>query len=167
MKVRPEAEGEQARIRAIYERAFDTDAEAGVVEALRTESRPYIGLVAEDEGVVVGHLVLSEVVVETRHGIMKGLGLAPLAVAKESQGRGIGSALVRAALEEAKRQGADFLVVLGDPAFYSRFGFVSAAPALRWRSRDFDPFFLVFPLREGILEDLRGVVTYQPAIERL
>ena len=167
MNIRREAPGEESRIRAIYETAFETTAEADVVESLRKESSPYLGLVAEEDGAILGHLVLTEVVVETHAGRMKGLGLAPLGVAKSAQGKGIGSALVLAALDEARSLGSDFLVILGDPKFYTRFGFVQAAPALRWRSRDFDPYFMVYPLREGILEDLRGVVTYQPAIERM
>jgi putative acetyltransferase len=167
MNIRRESPGDEARIRAIYETAFETTAEADVVEALRAESKPYVGLVAEEEGTIVGHLVLTEVVVETHAGRMTGLGLAPLGVDRQAQGKGVGSALVLAALQEARSHHSDFLVILGDPKFYTRFGFVQAAPALRWRSRDFDPYFMVYPLREGILDDLRGVVTYQPAIERM
>jgi putative acetyltransferase len=167
VNIRRESQGDEARIREIYESAFETSAEADVVEALRTESKPYVGLVAEQAGAIVGHLVLTEVVVETHAGRMTGLGLAPLGVDKKAQGKGIGSALVIAALDEARTHRSDFLVILGDPKFYERFGFVQAAPALRWRSHDFDPYFMVYPLREGILEDLRGVVTYQPAIERM
>lgn len=167
MNIRRERPGEEIRIRVIYETAFETTAEADVVESLRAESSPYLGLVAEEDGAILGHLVLTEVVVETHAGRMTGLGLAPLGVAKGAQGKGIGSALVRAAIDEARGHGSDFLVILGDPKFYTRFGFVQAAPALRWKSRDFDPYFMVYPLRDGILEDLRGVVTYQPAIERM
>lgn len=165
--IRHEREGDAAAIRAVYQSAFPETGEVRAVDELRKTSDLYVGLVAEDDGVVVGHLVLTEVTLATHAGDRRGLGLAPLGVSREHQKKGIGGALIREAIEEGARRGDDFIVVMGDPGYYGRFGFRRGAPTLRWRSETYDPYFMVYPLREGVLDDLRGTVTYHPAIESL
>jgi putative acetyltransferase len=93
--------------------------------------------------------------------------MAPLAVAPPFRGKGVGSALVRHSIDEAKRRNEDFVVVLGDPEYYLRFGFRRGAPTLRWRSESYDPYFMVYPIREEIVSELEAMVTYHPAIETL
>jgi predicted N-acetyltransferase YhbS len=77
---------------------------------------------------VVGHLLLSRVELARVDGTSwRVLSLAPMAVLPEAQGRGAGSALVRAALGEADQRREPFVVVLGHPGYYPRFGFVPAS----------------------------------------
>lgn len=160
-----ETPADAAAIRAIHLAAFPTSAEADVVEAMRG-SDGYIGLVAEADGEPAGHLVLTPVTLATGSGDRRGLGLAPMAVLPQHQKKGVGGALLRAAIEGARERGEEFIVVLGEPAYYERFGFRRAAPVLRWRSEQYDPYFLVLTLR-GEEPSLAGTITYHPAIEAL
>lgn len=122
--VRPELPADADAIHAVVASAFPTDAEARLVEALREAGRLTVSLVAEDNGDVVGHVAFSPVTVD---GVGGGVGLAPLAVVPERRGEGVGGRLVREGLAAARRAGAAFAVVLGEPGYYSRFGFEPAA----------------------------------------
>jgi putative acetyltransferase len=82
--------------------------------------------VAEDDGAIVGHILFTPVVVEGRPAL--GMGLAPLAVLPGRQRQGIGSQLVRRGLDSLRERGCPFVVVVGHPEYYPRFGF---EPALR------------------------------------
>lgn len=97
--------------------------EAAIVAALRDADALAISLVAEtDAGQVVGHIAFSPVTID---GANEGwFGLGPVAVLPDWQGRGIGSALVNAGLAQLRAGGACGCVLLGDPGFYGRFGFV-------------------------------------------
>jgi putative acetyltransferase len=166
--IRPEQPADFDRIRELYRAAFPNGKEADVVEQLRGSGRGYAGFVAEVDGRVAGHVVLSQVDLATRKSEdARGVGMAPLAVAPGFRSRGIGAALVAKTIEEARARNEDFVVVLGDPAYYQRFGFQRGAPTLRWRSETYDPYFMVYPIREEILSDLEAMVTYHPAIETL
>jgi putative acetyltransferase len=99
-----------------------------IVNALRTAGQLTISLVAEREGVVVGHVAVSPVAISD--GAKDWFGLGPIAVAPQYQCRGIGSRLMREALRVLRERGAAGCVVLGEPAYYSRFGF-QADPELR------------------------------------
>jgi putative acetyltransferase len=168
IRIRPEEPADFDRIRAIYTDAFPQGREAAVVDQLRASGRGYAGFVAEVGGSVAGHVVLTQVDLATRRGgDARGLGMAPLAVAPEFRGKGVGGALVAKTIDEAKRRHEDFVVVLGDPAYYSRFGFKQGAPTLRWRSESYDPYFMVYPIRDEILGELEAMVIYHPAIEAL
>ena len=166
--IRSEEPADVARVREVYRAAFPEGREADVVEQLRSSGRGYAGFVAEIDGKIAGHVVLTQVDLATRRGEdSRGIGLAPLAVAPEFRSRGVGSALVAKTIDEAKRRGEDFVVVLGDPAYYMRFGFRRGAPTLRWRSESYDPYFMVYPIREDVLAELEAMVQYHPAIEAL
>jgi putative acetyltransferase len=106
--------------------AFETSTEADLVDALRDQTQPLVSLIAEDNGAIVGHIMFSPVSLSSDPAL-RIMGLAPMAVAPEHQGKGIGSALVRAGLEQCKQLGCGAVVVLGHPAYYPRFGFLSAA----------------------------------------
>lgn len=113
--MRPEERGDHDAIDHLLHIAFDGGAEAGLVRRLRADDDFSLSLVAVAAGTIVGHLALSPV-----GGDRAALALAPVAVHPAAQGLGIGSALIRAALDHA---GDTPVVVLGDPAYYSRFGF--------------------------------------------
>lgn len=127
--IRPESEGDREAIADVVERAFGSPAEARLVDVIRA-SPEYIAelaLVALVDGRVVGHVMISRCALldgDTEQGIVM---LSPLAVDPSHQGRGVGSALVRAACEGADERGEPIVVLEGDPRYYSRFGFGSAA----------------------------------------
>lgn len=85
---------------------------------------PELSLVADDDGAVVGHVLTSRVGLDG--STRRLLQLGPIGVVPGHQGRGIGSALVRATLDAARRLGEPLVLLEGDPAYYGRFGFVRA-----------------------------------------
>jgi putative acetyltransferase len=127
--IRAEQPEDHDAIRVVVAAAFKDTNVADLVEAIRAapEYAPELALVAEVDGEIVGHVMVSFTALDdgtTCHQIFQ---LSPLAVAPEQQGTGVGSALVRTALERAKEMGAEFVVLEGDPRYYSRFGFEPSA----------------------------------------
>ncbi|HEU4346187.1 MAG TPA: N-acetyltransferase [Actinoplanes sp.] len=125
-ELRPERAEDVAGIRAVHVAAFETPAEAGLVEALRASGAwlPGLSVVAAEDGAVVAHALLSRIVLAAAEGDVPGLALGPVAVLPKRQRQGYGSAVIREALAGRDDQ---LVVVLGDPAYYRRFGFVPAA----------------------------------------
>lgn len=114
-------------IRDIALAAFEGDLEATLIDRLRASKAMSLSLVAKlEDHTPVGHLALSPAFVDGRAEPI-GLALAPLAVMPARQRRGIGGALVRRSLEYARSERAPFIIVLGDPGYYSRFGFEPAS----------------------------------------
>ena len=112
---------------------------------------------AELAGELVGHVFFSAVSIERSAGAPPLAGLASLAVAPAAQGQGAGSALVRAGLEASLALGWQAVFLLGNPAYYGRFGFVPAAPlGLHYESEAFDAAFQVIELVPGTLSGYRG-----------
>ena len=125
MHVRAEQAADIPRIHALNCVAFESPAEAGIVDALRGQA-DVISLVVEDDGTIVGHIMFSPVRL-TGAGEVRAMGLAPMAVAPARQRAGIGSALVRAGLARCREQGVEALFVVGHPEYYPRFGFSLAS----------------------------------------
>lgn len=159
--IRPEAPADLASIRAVLTAAFPTAAEAGLVDALRSAGRLTVSLVATiSSGELVGHVALSPLTLDDHP--TSGLGLAPVAVAPAHQGRGLGGALVRAALAAARDRGAGVVVLLGAPAYYSRFGFVPASTFGLTSEYDAGDAFQAIELVPGALAPHRGRIRYAP-----
>lgn len=162
VNVRPESAADMAAIRAVHERAFDGSAEAEAVDAVRATGQAAISLVAVDGERVLGHVLFSPVTAEAAPEI-PGLGLAPLAVLPEFQKRGVGAALTRAGLETCRSLGCAFVVVLGDPRYYSRFGFRPAHAFGFHCQWDVPPdAFQILELQPGALAGRSGLVRYLP-----
>jgi len=125
--IRPESAEDEAGVRRVNERAFPTAAEADIVDALRANCPDVVSLVAEENARIVGHILFSPAVLATPGNELRGMGLAPMAVLPERQDRGIGTALVRAGLDLLRQRGCPFVIVLGHPAYYPRFGFEPAS----------------------------------------
>ena len=125
--IRNEETKDIEQVREIVIAAFPTDAESRLVDALRTNGKAIISLVAVDGDDVLGHILFSPVAT-TPPSEGKGLGLAPVAVRRDSQSQGIGSMLIREGLRLCKERGFDYCVVLGSPDYYQRFGFEWASP---------------------------------------
>lgn len=128
LKIRAESPDDHAEIRRVVAAAFGSDVEADLVDRIRA-SPEYIAecaLVAEDDGDIVGHVMVSHAVLRNGDGDRAISMLSPLAVLPDRQGRGIGSALVRAVLTAADDRGEPLVVLEGSPAFYGRVGFEHA-----------------------------------------
>ena len=124
VSVHPERRDDVAAIHAVHAASFSTELEAKLVSRLRSAGRLKVSLVAEIGGAVVGHIALSPVTTATGAA---GAGLAPVAVAGPHRRQGIAAELVRAGLEACRATGIGWAVVMGEPAYYSRFGFRPAA----------------------------------------
>lgn len=134
MHIRPEQPNDSAAIEVVTIAAFaqaphSDQTEHFIVRALRAAGVLAVSLVAEEGGKVVGHVAVSPV--QISDGTPGWYGLGPISVVPERQGQGVGTQLMHAALQALRALGARGCVVLGDPAFYGRLGFV-AEPALQY-----------------------------------
>lgn len=100
---------------------YSSHTEHFIVNALRRTGQLSISLVAAEHDEILGHVAISPVSISS--GVTGWYGLGPISVRPDRQGKGIGSALMKAALQQLRQQGAAGCVVLGDPAYYGRFGF--------------------------------------------
>jgi len=163
MLIRAEEQQDRAGVRAVNVSAFETALEGNLVDALREHAAPLVSLVAEDDGAIVGHIMFSPVSL-SGHPALLIMGLAPMAVSPDRQRRGIGSALVRAGLEQCKRLGFGAVVVLGHPAYYPRFGFLPSARFGIGCEYDVpEDVFMAVELRSGVLRGASGTIKYHAA----
>lgn len=127
--VRQAGAADAAAISVVHRSAFAGDAEAELVEALAGSSHyvPELSLVAEIGGRVCGHIMLFRVALQKPDGVsVDVLALAPMAVVPSRTHRGVGSALIRAALTRAASLAYRAVIVVGYPDYYGRFGFSEA-----------------------------------------
>jgi putative acetyltransferase len=124
--IRAERPEDAPRIRQVNELAFGEPAEADLVDRLRQACAGALSLVAQDDA-IVGHILFTPVVVEGSGRRAVGMGLAPMAVLPERQRQGVGSKLVNGGLEILRLRGCPFVVVVGHPEYYPRFGFEPAS----------------------------------------
>jgi putative acetyltransferase len=152
-------------VRTVNVSAFETPAEANLVEVLRNEAHPYISLVAEQDGGIVGQIMFTPVTL-SGHLELKIIGLAPVAVAPEQQGKGIGSALIKAGLEKCKDLGYGAVIVLGHKNYYPRFGFTPSINFGIGCEYDVPPeVFMILELQPGYLQGAKGIIQYHPAFK--
>ena len=159
MTVRPERPSDLAAMHAVHAASFPTTAEARVVDALRTAHHLVVSLVAVEHDEVVGHVAFSPVRVA---GTTAGVGLGPVAVLPAHRRRGVAERLIREGLAQCEAKGARFAVVLGEPAYYRRFGF---APARQWGLQDEyggGDAFQALEFRSGAIPRDAGLVAYAP-----
>lgn len=163
MLIRAEQEEDRAVVHAVNLSAFETASEADLVDALREQAQPVVSLVAEDKGAIAGHIMFSPVSLSGHPGL-KMMGLAPMAVVPEQQRKGIGSALIRAGLEQCKQLGFIAVVVLGHPEYYPRFGFT---PSTRFgivsEYEVPEEVFMATELQPAALSGRTGTVKYHAA----
>lgn len=125
--IRKEQPADIQSVRRINEAAFGQTAEADIVDAIRAACPDVLSLVAVSDGQLIGHLLFSPVTIDSEKEALTGMGLAPMAVLPGHQRRGVGSRLVIAGLEMLRRSACPFVVVLGHPDYYPRFGFTPAS----------------------------------------
>jgi putative acetyltransferase len=162
--VRPEQTGDVDAIYAIHAASFPGVDEARLVDLLREGGQLSVSLVAEVEGAVVGHVGFSPVTVAS--GAI-GAGLAPLAVVESHRRRGVAAELVRAGLVACSTAGFGWVVVLGEPEYYGRFGFRAAADFGLSDEYGGGAAFQALELAPGALPIGAGLVRYAPEFASL
>jgi putative acetyltransferase len=165
--IRTEIPHDLPAIRKINELAFGQAAEAGLVDSLREHCRDILSLVAVDEHEIVGHILFSPVTIKSSECTILGMALAPMAVLPGRQRKGIGSALVRAGLERLRRSSCPYIIVLGHPEFYPRFGFEPASRhgiECQWEGVPDEAFMLVI-LDHDLMSGITGTARYRPEFD--
>jgi putative acetyltransferase len=160
--IRNEQSTDYPAIAWLHQAAFGGDYEAKLVDALRRDGLVLVSLVAVQDERVVGHVMLSALQVEVDGRDVAAASLAPLAVAPAVQRQGYGSSLVKRGIETVRGSGCEAIIVLGDPAYYRRFGF-SADLARNLIAPFRGPHFMGIELSPGSLAGQKGSVTYPRA----
>jgi putative acetyltransferase len=162
--IRPERPEDALQVRSVNELAFGQATEADLVVKLQQACTASLSLVAEDaDGVVVGHILFTPVLIESAVRRVAGMGLAPMAVLPDRQRQGIGSALVRRGLEILHDRSCPFVVVVGHPEYYPRFGFEPASVhglTSQWEGVP-DAAFMVSILDVKAMAGVSGVAKYR------
>jgi putative acetyltransferase len=153
-----ERAGDIAAIRDLNQRAFEQNQEANIVDALRSNGGALLSLVATVNGQVVGHIMYTP----TSIGGLRGAALGPMAVLPELQRQGIGSQLVEAGNRRIEQGGCPFIIVVGHPEFYPRFGFTPARArgiTCEWDLPD--DVFMILVLDEAEMQGVSGLAKYR------
>jgi putative acetyltransferase len=155
--------GDEAAIVCVHTEAFGRAEEGEIARGLHARGDDCVSLAALENDEIVGHVFFSPVAVDGRSFPRPPMGLGPVGVLPEWQRSGLGVALCRAGVEACRERGAPFLVVLGHPTYYPRFGFV---PAMRFGLTfgDAPPLdaFMAMELVPGALAGVAGPVRYGP-----
>jgi putative acetyltransferase len=161
VEIRKEESRDLDSVRRLNLAAFENGPEAAIVDKLRTSCEDYLAFVAVEEASVVGHILFTPVTVDGSDVV--GMGLAPMAVLPARQRNGIGSQLVQHGLQHLGQSGCLFVVVLGHPEYYPRFGF-KLASKYQLRSQWVgipDEAFLVVVFDGGALPEAGGTARYR------
>ena len=170
--IRPETEADHRAVAEVISAAFrdaehSDGTEADLVARLRRVGGflPKLSLVAECEGVIIGHSLLSPIAIRTDSGaVHPSLALAPVSVLPARQGQGVGTALIHAGHDAARKLGFSSVIVLGHPEYYPRFGYHRAS--LWGIKAPFDvpdEAFMALELVPGGLDTVSGTVIYPAA----
>jgi putative acetyltransferase len=158
LDIREERSDDVAAIRDVNNRAFGQTQEGHIVDALRSNRAVLASLVAALDGQVVGHILYSPASI----GDVSGSALGPMAVLPVHQRRGIGSKLVEAGNQYMKDAGWPFIIVLGHPRFYPRFGFKPASTrGIRCEWDVPDNVFMLLVVDEQKMQKVSGLAKYQ------
>lgn len=162
--IRDERAVDVSAIHSLHVSSFPSEGEAWLVDRLRAAGRLSASLVAEVGGAVVGHIAFSPVTSAT--GAV-GAGLAPVAVAESHRRQGIAASLVHAGLKACRAVGFGWVVVLGEPEYYGRFGFRPAAEFGLCDEYHGGAAFQVLELVQGALPIGAGQIRYAPEFATL
>lgn len=159
VQYRLETPADCTAIDRVQQAAFGREDEAALVDQLRASGDARLSLVAELDGTLVGHVLYSRLTIVEGDRQIEALALAPLAVLPEQQRRGIGTELVRRSLSHCRDEGHAIVLVLGNPAYYERFGFRADA-ARHLQSPYAGEHFQGLELQPGALQRATGEVRY-------
>jgi putative acetyltransferase len=167
ISIRDERPDDAAAVRAVHIAAFPEAIEANLVDTLRVSCQDRISLVAVDDDHVVGHILFTPATIEGPDATVVGYGLAPMAVLPDFQRRGIGSGLVRAGLDRVLQSHRPFVIVIGHPEYYPRFGFVRASThgvRCQWDGVS-DDAFMILVAEPSKASRLAGLARYRPEFD--
>jgi putative acetyltransferase len=163
VRVREELPEDINAIRLVNTQAFGRTQEADIIDKLRQNCSDLLSLVAMRQNEVVGHILFSPATVESEDRSTRGMGLAPMAVRPDYQRQGIGSELIRAGIAELKSRRCPFVIVLGHPQYYPRFGFERASLyGIRSEWQVPDEAFMILILDESEMRNVSRVAKYRP-----
>jgi putative acetyltransferase len=162
IEIRSETTADHDTVRALLDASFGGRYESRLVARLRESGKAVISLVAMRGERVVGHILFSPVTLEGDATPRPALGLAPVAVSPERQNQGVGTELTRAGLDACRALDCEAVVVLGQPEYYRRFGFLRADQFGLQNEYGADEAFMVLELRPGALAGRAGLVQYAP-----
>src|SRR4029453_3522637 len=161
VSIRLETPRDAADIRETKEKAFGTELEARLVDALRG-SPGSISLVATVDDRVIGHILFTPVTIDPPAAV-RFAGLAPMSVRPIHQRQGVGGQLIRTGLAECRQHGYAAVVLVGHPGYYPRFGFEPAhTKSLACEFPVPQEAFMVLGLHAGAFAGLSGGVRYRP-----
>lgn len=168
IRIRKETQKDHESTKTVVEKAFQNEEhsdhmEQFLVAKLRKSDVfiPELSLVAEINENIVGHLMLTKLLIKDGKKNYDSLALAPVSVLPEYQNKGIGSRLIHQSLKISKEMGFKSVIVLGHERYYPRFGF---KPASKWGIKA--PFdvpdesFMALELEDGSLDGITGTVVY-------
>ncbi len=159
MIIRREESADIPKIRRVNKEAFETQMEADLVDALREDGAVVISLVAIDKSEIIGHILFTKVSLEGFD--IPIIGIGPMAVLPEHQGKGVGTQLMKVGLEECELKNYEAVVVLGYQDYYTRFGF---SPSIEYGIKseyDVPPeVFMVKELKKGVLVGKSSTIKY-------
>lgn len=161
IQVRQENPEDIRAIDVVHLSAFEGDDEVGLIGALRSSSGyvSELSLVAEFNGRIVGHVMLTKVRLLQGSKNVDILALAPMAVVPSQSHRGIGSELVQAGIEQARQAGYKAIAVVGHPEFYQRFGFEKSSKwGLETNLSVSNDLLTACELKSGTLKDGGNVI---------
>ncbi|MEW6505119.1 MAG: N-acetyltransferase [Chloroflexota bacterium] len=163
LTIRPETPADIPAIHLVNQLAFGRDNEARLVEDLRLYEAFILSLVAQWNDEIVGHILFTPVSVTDGAQPWTAAALGPMAVLPAFQKQGVGSALIRHALDLLKSAGHEIVFVVGHPQYYPRFGFKPARLyGIQWEVEVPEEVFMVLELHENALAGKRGIVQYHP-----
>ena len=158
IEIREERPDDHAAIRDVNRRAFGQDQEGNIVDGLRSNGAALLSLVAILNDRIVGHIMYTPAII----GSVTGAALGPMSVLPEHQRHGIGSKLVSTGNQRLREAGYPFIIVLGHPAFYPRFGFRRASTlAVKCEWDVPDDVVMLLILDESELQGISGLVKYR------
>lgn len=164
IEIREELPEDWDAIHEVNERAFGQAGEANLVRALRNGGAVTLSLVAIAQSRILGHILFSPVTIQSGNVEFSAIGLAPLAVAPQGQGQGIGAQLVEKGIQLLRERSHPAVVVLGHPDYYPRFGFTKASLyKISWEFDAPEEAFMLLELVPGSLPAAGGVVQFHPA----
>jgi len=161
IRIREEEPYDQAAVKHINEVAFENGPEAALVDKLRISCEDYLSFVAIDQDVVVGHILFTPATLDNS-GLV-GMGLAPMAVLPSHQRKGIGSLLIEHGIKHLRESGCSFIIVLGHPDYYPRFGFELASNyklSSQWEGVP-DEAFMILVFKKDEFPNTGGVAKYR------
>lgn len=166
MIIRREREDEFDEIYDLVRAAFQTakvsdGKEQEFVNKLRASGNyiPELALVAEEDGMLIGHVMLTKTYITSEDGKHEALLLAPISVVLDYRNKGIGTALIHESFRLARTMGYGAVFLVGDPAYYHRFGFRSTVDfGIRDTHGIPDANVMACELTENALSGIRGTI---------